>query len=428
MECNLADLLEELRRLIRVDQNKVPRFSDVAGVELFEKFRLCVVKSLAGGELSAAHKWISEAKVALDNALKVLSISGYTLPKELSSFIADPLQHLKKKVFNYSYDLLRNSIGLEEFYEKASRAITTSLRTNLRGCYQLWALATMMRLFGEMGYTIAYPENRYLNFDRSGKQKLGVIPPNFILLNIGKGYLSFFLEAPRPLSWEDTSDLQKVWSFYTALRPDLMVYSGRVMDIVDLSSSPPIKRPDAIVEFKELEDWWKRARDLKGYFRKPLTAEEWRSKWIDGLFEGLAEAMGVRRTDVEKRVEEGASLRVKEHQLVLLYKATYKPRKMLLVTRRETPLEIRKSLEDSGIDVVDCVEFSEERLSEAVNRLSDMSSFDSSETVVIEVPRSVAVELEVLRVQLGLRSVGDVIERLVKSAASGVERWPSSSR
>ena len=193
-------------------------------------------------------------------------------------------------------------------------------------------------------------------------------------------------------------------------------------------SSPPIKRPDAIVEFKELEDWWKRARDLKGYFRKPLTAEEWRSKWIDGLFEGLAEAMGVRRTDVEKRVEEGASLRVKEHQLVLLYKATYKPRKMLLVTRRETPLEIRKSLEDSGIDVLDCIEFSEERLSEAVNRLSDMSSFDSSETVVIEVPRSVAVELEALRVQLGLRSVGDVIERLIKSVASGVERWPSSSR
>jgi hypothetical protein len=418
MECNPADMLNELRKLVRIDQSKVPRFFDVAGVELFERFRLCVVKSVAGSELNSAYTWISEARAALDSVVKILNLSGYTLPKELSSFISDPLQHLKKKVFNYSYDLLRGSMSFEEFYEKAFKAITTSLRTNLRGCYQLWALAVMMKLFGESGYGIAYPENKYLNFDRSGKQKLGVIPPNFIMLNIGKGYLSFFLEAPRPLSWEDTSDLQKVWSLYTALRPDLMVYSGRVLDIVDLSSSPPIKRPDAIVEFKELEDWWKRARDLKGYFRKPLTAEEWRSKWIDGLFEGLAEAMGVRRAEVEKRVEEGASLRVKEYQLVLLYKSTYKPRKMLLITRKETPPEIRKSLVDTGIEVLDSVEFSEERLREAVDKLSEMASFGSSETVIMELPRSVALKLEALRMRLGFRSVGEVIEHLLNTVAS----------
>jgi|UniRef100_A0A7J2U3J5 hypothetical protein len=428
MECDFEELLEKLRTYVRLDQNKVPRFSELVGVELFEKFRLCVVRSVAGNELEIAYKWISETKRALDNALKTLSISSYTLPKELSSFISDPLQHLKKKVFNYSYDLLRGSISFEEFYEKVLRAVTTSLRANLRGCYQLWALTTMMKLFGEMGYVIAYPESRYLNFDRSGKQKLGVIPPNFVLLSIGRGYLSFFHEAPRPLGWEDTGDLQKVWSLYTALRPDLMVYSGRVMDIVDLSSSPPIKRPDAIIEFKELEDWWKRVRDLKGFLRRPLTAEEWRSKWINGLFEGLAEAMGVKRVDVEKRVEEGASMRVKEYQLVLLYKATYKPRKILLVSRKETPPEVKKSLIESGIDVLDRVEFSEERLREAVNQLSEIASFNSSETVVIEVPRSVAIELEAIRMRLKLNSLGEVIGYLVRSLHdSGAKPWFTSS-
>jgi hypothetical protein len=128
--------------------------------------------------------------------------------------------------------------------------------------------------------------------------------------------------------------------------------------------------------------------------------------------------MGVRRAEVEKRVEEGASLRVKEYQLVLLYKSTYKPRKMLLITRKETPPEIRKSLVDTGIEVLDSVEFSEERLREAVDKLSEMASFGSSETVIMELPRSVALKLEALRMRLGFRSVGEVIEHLLNTVAS----------
>lgn len=55
-----------------------------------------------------------------------------------------------------------------------------------------------------------------------------------------------------------------------------MIYSGKVLDAVDPGLSPPIKRPNIVVEFKELEDWYVRVRDLRGYFRRPLTAEEWR--------------------------------------------------------------------------------------------------------------------------------------------------------
>ncbi|MCI4436808.1 MAG: hypothetical protein JHC33_08390, partial [Ignisphaera sp.] len=300
----------------------------------------------------------------------------------------------------------------------AFRAVTTSLRTNLRSCYQLWSIAAIVRLLGDKGYSIAYPENRYLNFDRSGKQKLGTIPPNIIMLNIGRGYISFFHEAPRPLSWEDTADLQRVWSLYVALRPDLMVYSGRVLDIVDLSSNPPIKRPDVIIEFKELDEWWKRVRDLKGYFRKPLSAEEWRSKWIDGLFEGLAEAMGVRRAEVEKRVEEGASLRLKEYQLLLLYKATYKPRKMFLVSRRETAPEVKNSLAESGIEVIDGVEFEPRNLEQLVDELDMMASFADAESIVIEIPRHLAIKLEELRHKLGLRTLNEVLEKLVSENLS----------
>jgi hypothetical protein len=416
--CSVADIVEELRRYIAVDSSKVIRFRDVQAVKLFDELRQRIVECVAGQELVTAREWLAKLKQMLDEVSKLLGVAGYTLPREFASFFADPLQHLKKKVFNYSYDYVRGLLQEEEFWDKAFRAVTTSLRTNLRSCYQLWSIAAIVRLLGDKGYSIAYPENRYLNFDRSGKQKLGTIPPNIIMLNIGKGYISFFHEAPRPLSWEDTADLQRVWSLYVALRPDLMVYSGRVLDIVDLSSNPPIKRPDVIVEFKELDEWWKRVRDLKGYFRKPLSAEEWRSKWIDGLFEGLAEAMGVRRAEVEKRVEEGASLRLKEYQLLLLYKTTYKPKKMFLVSRRETAPEIKKSLSEAGIEVIDGVGFEPRNLEQLVDELDSMASFAGAESVVIEIPKHLAIKLEELRRRLGLRTLSEVLEKLVSENLS----------
>jgi len=414
--CGIDSLVDELKNYLVIDSSKVIRFRDIKAVKIFDELRFRIVECIAGNEVGVVYEWIAKLKDILDKVGSVLGVTGYTLPREFSSFLADPIQHLKKKVFNYSYDYVRGLLPEDEFWDKVSRAITTSLKTNLRSCYQLWAIASIMVLLNDIGYTIAYPENKYLNFDRSGKQKLGTIPPNFVMLNIGKGYLSFFHEAPRPLSWEDTADLQKVWSLYVALRPDLMIYSGRVMDIVDLSRNPPVKKPDVIIEFKELEEWWKRVRDLKGYFRKPLTAEEWRSKWIDGLFEGLAEAMGVRRSEVEKRVEEGASLRLKEYQLVLLYKAAYKPTKMFLVSRKETAPEIKRSLEDSGVEVVDRVEFNIDILRSLAEELDKFASFRDTETVVIEVPREIAAKLEELRARLGVKTVREAIAKVIEIA------------
>ncbi len=414
MSCNIKELLSKLKERIHIDSSKVPRFNSVDDVELFDIFRGCVVKFIAGNEMDIVNEWLLHVKNVLDETSKLLGISGYTFPKEFISFMSDPFQHLKKKIFNYSYDLIRGNITLDEFYSKAFQALTTSIRTNLRSCYQIWALTSIIKILGEMGYTIAYPETKHLNFDRSGKQRLGIIPPNFILFNIGKGYLSFFHEAPRPLSWEDTSDLQRIWGLYTALRPDVMVYSGKVLNIVNLSNNPPVEKPDAILEFKELEDWWKRSRDLRGYFKKPLTAEEWKSKWIDGLFEGLGEAMGIRKSEVRKRVEEGSSLRVKEYQLIVLYKTTYKPMRMVLVSRKEIPSDIKKFFADYSIDVIDNVEFNEKKLEAVAQFLNDLASFGSADTVLIEVSKNVAAKLEEIKNVLNLRSIDAVIEYIIK--------------
>jgi hypothetical protein len=89
--------------------------------------------------------------------------------------------------------------------------------------------------------------------ERSGRQRLASIPPDAII-ETGYGALSFFLEAPRLIAWEDTGDLRRAWKLYKAMRLDILVYGGRIMNILDEGDDPPIRRPDVIIKCKELED------------------------------------------------------------------------------------------------------------------------------------------------------------------------------
>ncbi len=416
----LENLLNEIRTRVVVDKDGVPKIPrDVD--PLLDKVKDYVIDTTLGNLLEEAYEWVEKVRNVLEELRRFFNLYGVTLPKEFNSFVEDPRAHLRKKLFNYVYDLVRNKIALEDFVRKATAAVRTSLRTNMRSAYQIWCLTNIVLELGRRGYGVVYPEHRYLNLDRSGKQKLGIIPPNVVLLNVEKGFISFFHEAPRPLTWEDTKDLEKIWSLYTALRPDVLVYGGRVLNIVDLSLSPPIKRPDVLIEFKELEDWFTRVRDLRGYFRKPLTAEEWRSKWLEGLFDGLADILGVQRTEVRQRVESGASLRIKEYQLIQLYRSTYRPRYAILVSRKPVPSDVRKDLEANGIIVVDGVEFDSSKLQPVVDILESIARFEHGEAVPVFLdPETIELAKSLAR-RLGIEKLEDLVKYALEHLRDVVE-------
>ena len=419
MECKSLDDVKEMLKLVQsvvsVDKDSIPLFRR-GELGILEEFKDCFINVIVGEHIAEAEEWVHRTQVAVETLVERLGLTGFTYPREFRSFVENPWAHLRKKIFNYVYDLVRNKIGFDDFVRKAGAALRTSLRTNMRTAYQIWGLTQIMSLLAENGYQLVYPEHGFISFDRSGKQKLGIIPPNAVLGNIEEGFISLFHEAPRPLGWEDTRDLQRVWSLYTALRPDAMMYSGMVLNIVDLSKSPPIKRPTIILEFKELEDWYNRVRDLKGYFRKPLTAEEWRSMWLEGLFEGLADIMGVQRSEVRKRVEESRSLRVREYQLVKLYKNVYKPDKMILITRAKTPSEIKEELEQEGIIVYDDVGFELRRLEPVANEIRRRSSFNGAKYVPVRLStETIRLVLSAAR-RLGARNIEEALRMLAKRA------------
>ncbi len=368
MPASWAERLEELLAFLdRHDPNRGFRFEGEAK-EVFDRLSRGVKKAfireaVGASSIKRAKDWIKTFRDELDRCARALGARGFLLSKELKSFIEDPEAHLEKKLQFYLYDLLRGRVSREEFEEKGRAAVTTSLMTNLRSVYQDWVLLALWSIMAEdHGAEIAYPEHRCLHLERLGRQRLGEINPNLILHVWGRGSLSFFLEAPRPVGWEDTSDLMKAWRLYVALRPDIMVHGGLVMNLVDPSRDPPIAPPDVIIECKELVDWYIRVRDVKGPLAKPLTVEEWRSKWIQGLYEGLADILGVTPSKAAERVKEQRGLRLREDHVVVLYRSFYRPRAMYLVCRARTPGDVKRYLEGEGVTVIDGVGFRRDAL------------------------------------------------------------------
>lgn len=392
--------------------------------KLREEFRENFIEYILDKEVEISKEWIKRFNREIEELKRNLNVNVVLYAKELKSFLEDPCVHLKKKIFNYMYDLFRNKIDLVEFERTAGAALRTSLRTNMRSIYQGWAIASTLNLLSKEGGYLVYPEQGYLSFERSGKQKLGWIPPNAVIYVESKGFLSFFIEAPRPIGWEDTQDLKRAWNFYTALRPDVLVYGGKVLNIVKLGHDPPIERPHIIIECKELEDWYMRVRDMRGPFAKPLTAEEWRSKWIQGLWDGLADILGVRRAEAVESVKEKRTLRLREPQILILYRKFYNPDIMVLISRSNVPSEIKKELEENNIYIIDNVGFNKEHLRELIDILLK-SAKQSFGKLALEVSWETYAILERILKKILYRkesiSRDEVIENMVKYVDKNIE-------
>jgi hypothetical protein len=416
-----VDLLSELRKCVKVLPGARITFTSESCEDTLDKFRECVVHSyISSAEVEKARRYVETLRQLVDEVSALIGARGWLLPREAGDFAKNPVEHLKKKLTLYTYDLLRRRINIEEYASKARAALGSSMRSNLRIIYEVYVLVAIVYHLSKKGAKLVYPEHRFIHFDRHGKQVSGTVPPNLVINVDGRGALSFFLEAPRPLGWRDFKDLQQVWRFYITLRPDIMVYSGVVLDIVDLSSPDiPIKRPDVIIECKELEDWFIRRRELKGPVSPSISFNEWFKRWLSGLWTGLADVLGV-DSSIVKEVAEGRrrGVWVTETQLIKLYNAIYKPRSFYLVSSPRLPAHVVNELESSGVKVYDGVVVGDlkalEGVSEEILKYARPPPEDYESTLLVELTKQLRERgLEVRR--------EDLVQALLEFALSRVE-------
>ncbi len=416
MDCSWKSIAETVAgKLSKPDETVAKRLE-----KPLEELRRCFVVERFGNDVEEARRWVMKLMTSVDEVSRILGVRGVLFPKELRSFIKDPMTHLVKKLFNYAYDLARGRIGLIEFEKVSEAAVRTSLRTNLRSVYEAWVYLELVKGVAKLGAELVFPEHPHLLFERSGRQRGGGIPPNAVLKVNGRGYVSFFVEAPRPVGWADTGDLSRSWRLYIALRPDLMIYGGLVMDIVR-DGDPPIERPDVIVECKELEDWYVRVREVRGPLAKEMTAEEWRSRWLRGLWVGLADVLGLSTPEeAYEAARKRRGVRLSEPQIVILYARVYRPRKLFLVSRAAVPPDVRRMLEDEGVEVVDAVGFDPSKLRPVIEEVVDVAGYRGVSGEVLRLPVQVAARLEKLAVDLGV-PVQKLVEALVELGVKRIE-------
>ncbi len=392
------------------------------GDKVLEELRLRFVDEYFGDKLVVAREWVEKLKEEAVRASKAVGAEGVLWTKELRSFLEDPRRHLAKKLYIYALDLQRGHLSPEEFEKTALAAARTSLNTNLRSVYQAWVFLALLDNLGNWHRArLVFPEHKHILVERSGRQRGGTIPPNVVLLLEGKGYLSFFLEAPRPIGWADNGDLTRAWRLYVALRPDAMVYSGRVLNMVDLRRNPPIAPPDVIIECKELPDWYVRVREIRGPFARPMTGVEWRNRWLRGLWAGLADVLGVETPEeAYQTVSKRKGLRLSEPQIVKLYARLYKPRRLYLVSLSKVPERVKTELEDRVIRVVDEVGFDAGRLEELARELAGLAAYRGAGES-IEVDEETARLLSEIANAVGVSSLPEVVKLLARLGAAHIE-------
>ena len=330
--------------------------------ELREQFVETFVYEVLGEEkLQEAYFFVRKLTLVCEEVKRLYNLSEIVWSRELRRFIKDPLRHLKHVLRFYVFDVLRRHITKEEFWDRGAAAVRTAFRTNERACYERWVLLEILKqLKIRENARIIYPEIGALVLTRAGKQKLAIIPPDIIVELQNLSDLSFFLEAPRPITWGDTQELKFVWSLYRIARPDILVYADKIFNILDLSKEPPIKNPDVVIEIKFLENWWKRKRLLR-IFSKPLTIEHWRSLWIQGLYEGLSEILGIRKPKTEElKPQKGAY--ATDLQVLKMYLEIFNPKMLFCVSMVPVPNSIKEELESYNTIIVDDVSFNEKKL------------------------------------------------------------------
>ena len=103
--------------------------------------------------------------------------------------------------------------------------------------------------------------------------------------------------------------------------------------------------------------------------------------WLQGLWRGLGRELGARIRPEEIQLDQDERIRLKEPELVKMYRRLYKPREMLLITRCETPGDVKRDLELEGIMVIDDVQFDRARLKDASRML--LSYAEPAEDIII---------------------------------------------
>lgn len=297
--------------------------------ELERNFLECEFSS----EVSQIQEEISQYRRLYRRVREVYRVEGIFHSKMFGRFLEDYFGHLGFLV--PVLDLAWGRVNLESFRQSGLRSVKRSIQTNLRTLYQNFVVLSLLVNFSPLEPEIIFPDRDYIKLERRVRGERG-LKPNFIIDANGKKY-SFFVEG--------------LLGFSGGPRPDIIVYTCHIEDIWRPKEVGRILHPDMVIECKEVQGWYER--------RRSSSIDAW---WA----EFYQRAGGIVRNN---------KVKVNELQIVKVYREIYQPKEMFLVSKVDVPPQIRESLDENGIEVIENTFFVENRLNainECLTRLDSL--------------------------------------------------------
>ena len=237
---------------------------------------------------------LSEATVLSQNYLEVkqeeirlLGLDELSMEIGLNRFMSDPVNELRRGLFDPLFDLLKGKIGIETFEQRSSRNIKTSFKPLYRLGYEKWVSISLLqqlkadKLFQVTPDEFASDEERaimrttspekeapdpeeskHLSFKYEDEATFTV--PDFIVHSTRINRF-IALRAQMGEAYATASNFSKNMEWLsldskTALEPGItLIYmADKPKEISLVADAKKICRPDLIIECKEQKDWYER--------------------------------------------------------------------------------------------------------------------------------------------------------------------------
>ena len=176
----------------------------------------------------------------------------FSLPKNIDKWISD-------RIIEYVSSIVFTNVDEKTALEKARISARSAANSLFRDLYEVWIFLEIC--VSLLPFSSSFSQVR---ISRKGMQLKKRIPPN-CWFEIKNKFVNLFLEAPRYISWNTIEEFEIARRIKGSPRPDIMIYitDEPLNDIIDSSRNPPIKPPNAIIEVKCFDRWWKKSSAKK---------------------------------------------------------------------------------------------------------------------------------------------------------------------
>jgi hypothetical protein len=271
---------------IKLDQGHVyiPENARLKFFQFFDSARMAFIEEEFPHLLNESTNLSNNYLKAEGELIKLLGLEDVSHIKPVYRFLHNPIDELKRELFDLTFDLLKTKIDTETFENNAAYNIESYYRNLHLLSYEKWVIICLMKILaadknfqvnvrhidrGEHSLIasaaseeeVSPPqESSHLSFDNTGEELFAVV--DFIIHSskIDK-YIAFRSDVNKAIATASNASSKREWyPNYSAITfgygLTLVYLADKTEEISLVADAKRFCRPDLLIECREQKDWY----------------------------------------------------------------------------------------------------------------------------------------------------------------------------